>query len=547
MNRMNTFENKVQTVFLKNSRWPLFLIFILSLTLMIGYYLYQEVYVIYKLQNEIVTKIESTIKIMDANLDNLTEHEIVDTKLIFEKYYAINSELSVQTKLIIYQEDKIVFISQPSLEGNIYNHTYNNYILNTTRLNTQYFTSMNVSEEKESTNLVYGHHIAKNGMEYTYLVYILDVYFNDIFQEKRMHHLVLTDSYNNIIATTSQDFISTGKKFMSNDQYLNLEHISYKVHSNQFLDANLKLHILTTQDVILPILMLLVLVTLFFIFIITRLNRRLSKNMGREVSQSVNKMMAAVEEINKGNLDFRVDISSGDEFDNLADSFNHMSDELGRLITSNNKLVELRKNAEINQLIAQFNPHFLYNSLETIRYLVDQDSQKAKRLILNISKLLRYSIETEEIEVVFKDDLQYIIIYLEIQKIRLGNRFSYDIDIEEEVLLTYVPKLLLQPLVENSIKHGFLKKKELHIEIKGYIIEDKIHIIVADNGSGIREDILQKLISNEDQEDGTPRYGLNSVRQRIELMYGISGPMHITSNQMRTSILVILPRGDNNV
>src|SRR5699024_7582755 len=141
---------------------------------------------------------------------------------------------------------------------------------------------------------------------------------------------------------------------------------------------------------------------------------------------------------------------------------------LDKQIKDNEALLILKNEAKIKQLEAQFNPHFLYNSLETIKYLIDLDPKQATRMILNLNHLLRYSIDVTKHEVTLEEDIENVKKFLEIIKTRLDERFAYEINISEEVQKTKIPRLLIQPLIENSVKHGFQVKEDLNIAIFGF-------------------------------------------------------------------------------
>ena len=157
---------------------------------------------------------------------------------------------------------------------------------------------------------------------------------------------------------------------------------------------------------------------------------------------------------------YRVSLDTDEEFARVGSKINHMLDSIQELHRQNTELIQLKQAAEINQLTAQFNPHFLYNTLESLRSGMLLEPQKADRLILSLTRILRYSIDDHKEEVLLSEDLTYLNGYLEILKYRFGERFQYELFLEDECLNCLVPKLLLQPIIENSIKYGFQNQME---------------------------------------------------------------------------------------
>lgn len=149
--------------------------------------------------------------------------------------------------------------------------------------------------------------------------------------------------------------------------------------------------------------------------------------------------------------------------------------------------------------------------------------EQAQEIIFSLSRLLRYSMNNDVQNVLFEKDLDYIIDYLKLHKYRFNGRLEYDIEVDPEVKKTFVPKLLLQPLIENAIKYGYSKQTHLHIIIKGVIIEDEIIFTVIDNGGGIEieklHDIRNKLLSTG-RVNGDEGIGLYNTHRRIALQYG---------------------------
>ena len=175
--------------------------------------------------------------------------------------------------------------------------------------------------------------------------------------------------------------------------------------------------------------------------------------------------------------------------------------------------------AEIRALQAQINPHFLFNALHTVSSFVRIDPAKARKVIIDLSTYLRYSIENGDRLVSIDKELEQVRAYVDIEKARFQNKFMVHYDIEEGVELETIPSLTIQPLVENALKHGILKNntgKNVYISVcrsesKG------IDIVIEDDGSGIEEEVIENIQTDNVKPE---KIGLYNVHSRIKLLYG---------------------------
>lgn len=172
------------------------------------------------------------------------------------------------------------------------------------------------------------------------------------------------------------------------------------------------------------------------------------------------------------------------------------------------KLNQLKTQAELQALQAKINPHFLYNALNSIVSLIHEDANKAEDMTLKLSKLFRYSINTlEENFSTIKEEVEVLNAYLDIEKVRFGNRINFKIEVADELLSKQIPRFLLQPLVENAFKHGLkdiLGNGFLKVSISQ--IEKNIAILIFDNGYPFPEELVAG-------------YGLQSTYDKLELLY----------------------------
>ena len=206
---------------------------------------------------------------------------------------------------------------------------------------------------------------------------------------------------------------------------------------------------------------------------------------------------------------------------------------------------EARRNAlsELKQLEAQFNPHFLFNTLEMLKYMIKTDEKSASKIIVSMANLLRYSINKNFNKVKLNDDIKYIEDYLIIQKFRFDDNFEYKINLNEEVGECSIPKLIIQPIIENSIKYGFETKQYLKINIECRVEKDNLVISIVDTGEGMSYEKLSEILKciNKSEND-TNHIGLYNVQKRINLMYGMEYGINIYSKLYEgTEIVINLP------
>ncbi|KLE15497.1 histidine kinase [Clostridium sp. C8] len=358
--------------------------------------------------------------------------------------------------------------------------------------------------------------------------------------------VIITDKHNIVAATNnkySDQLYRLKSDFRQQSGYINLENKDYYIEITSIKDTTLFVYTITSLDFFnraffIGGIFLIILFLVIFSFMLLW-----SKKIAHNKTVSIYEIVNAIESVQDGDLDTKLNINSEDEFGIIANAYNNMLIDIKNLIESNKEEVALRMQSEIKQLEAQFNPHFLFNTLETIRIMIKLDKNIAGNIIINLSSILRYGINNEIHSVKLKDDIEYINNYLEILKYRFGNKLQFNIEIEEEALECVVPKLILQPIIENSIKYGFEKKAMLNIKITSEIEESKISILIRDNGIGISKEKMNYLnnILNKKNND-TDSIGLYNVHKRIKLIYGEEYGINIQSNEGEgTLVKIILP------
>ncbi|MBM7095942.1 sensor histidine kinase [Bacillus sp. H-16] len=240
-----------------------------------------------------------------------------------------------------------------------------------------------------------------------------------------------------------------------------------------------------------------------------------------------------------GDLNVRMEDYKEQEFTTLTTSFNDMVSQLRDMIKKVEEEQNKKQAAEFKVLQHQINPHFLYNTLESVNALASlQKTKEVQHLVTNLGKLLRISLKGPY-EIQLQEEIKHVCSYLEIQKIRHMNRFDYDVEVDQGVQNNSVLKLILQPIVENSIEHGKKHKTFNHISIQAKRKENRIVIHVTDNGPGFTEDILLQL--NNRHESSFTGLGLLNVHDRIRMYYSGNSGLVICSTKGQTTIQITIP------
>ncbi|WP_053375004.1 sensor histidine kinase [Paenibacillus sp. FJAT-27812] len=262
--------------------------------------------------------------------------------------------------------------------------------------------------------------------------------------------------------------------------------------------------------------------------------------MNNSIVKPIKGIMAFSNQISNGEFSNRIQDEYDDEMSVLSRKINSMVSEIERLM-DNQKLDDKRKRElELQMLQSQINPHFLFNTLNTLRWLaVINQVPVLNNGISSLSELLRSTILDNNEEITIEQELQNLVHYFEIQKIRYADRFEVRYEINDELLPFLIPKLILQPVAENAIIHGISENgKSIDIMIKVQQVDNQLHIDITDNGKGF--DTNQNRSS--DHTDKLSGIGVNNVNERIKLHYGDQYGLFISSAVGEgTSCRMIIP------
>ena len=270
------------------------------------------------------------------------------------------------------------------------------------------------------------------------------------------------------------------------------------------------------------------------------------------ISRPITELVEVTQQVSQGNLQVRSHVNTGVEAKQLSESLNTMIDKINALLEQVKKeQIRIRK-AEFELLQAQINPHFLYNTLDTIIWLAESDEQKqVVHMVESLSDFFRTSLNQGKDIISIKEEIQHVRSYLEIQQMRYQDILEYEIDVPEEFYQNTIPKITVQPLVENALYHGIKNKRgKGKITVRGYR-EDSFFILeVQDNGIGMQPERLEQvrnaLVHKQFVESKV--YGLYNVNERIRLNCGEEYGLRISSTyQEGTTVKIFLPDADSGL
>lgn len=264
----------------------------------------------------------------------------------------------------------------------------------------------------------------------------------------------------------------------------------------------------------------------------------------KRISRFIHELLNGMKQVERGTLSKRMGRFNFQELQNISQGFNNMTGRLQQLMRDIETEQERKREAQFKVLQQQINPHFLYNTLESINALAALNGQREiSRMTINLGKLLRISINGGY-EVKVKDEIRHVISYLEIQKIRFNNRFSFEVDVVDELNHYPVLKLILQPLVENILIHEFSKRddEEGLIKIRGTVSNGQGEFWIEDNGKGIDERVLMELNNWRLENLHTQAnngHGVRNVDERMRLFYGEKYGLIICSTKNEGTVIKI--------
>lgn len=270
----------------------------------------------------------------------------------------------------------------------------------------------------------------------------------------------------------------------------------------------------------------------------------------RDLNHSVNNVTQGMREVQKGNLNVVVPVTGKDEIAEISTTFNDMTVRIKQLIQEVQVMMTRKKDAEIRALEAQINPHFLYNTLDSINWMaIEREEYDISRVLRNLGEILRYSVNKSNSITTVKEVGDWLEKYISLQQLRFEGVFSYQINIDKSLDKKKIYKLLLQPFIENAIIHGFRDMEaggQLYVDITGSEADTVLNIIIEDNGCGIPQEQLKQYndVQSAIEDDGE-NIGLNNAFSRIYMYYEGRAFWHVNSIEgMGTVVTLKIPALD---
>lgn len=347
--------------------------------------------------------------------------------------------------------------------------------------------------------------------------------------------LRLLDRLEQIITDIELDNISPGRssasEILDKDiyQYTELideklaDYIRYEAENAKIVKEELERQIMTSLTSC-------ILITVLLVIVVLAITNRISKG----IEQPIREMCDSTKEVAKGNFQIQVAINPMEEMEVLGNSFNSMVKKIGGLV-DHMKLeqIHLRK-TELKLLQAQINPHFLYNTLDTIIWLAEGgENTEVVKIVDELSTFFRTTLSKGNDFITLEAEESHVRSYLEIQQFRYRDILDYEIYMAPDILSYYILKISLQPIVENALYHGLKNKRGRgKIVVRGYMKEQYLHFSVEDTGRGMTYEELATLmeqIRGNYVTNNQSGFGLFNVNERLCLNYGPECMLHIES------------------
>lgn len=370
---------------------------------------------------------------------------------------------------------------------------------------------------------------------------------------KKGYVYIIDDSAGNIVYHPQQQLIYAGLKYENVEQALKytfgnyvdsssgekrlitiktVNNIGWKIIGVSYMDE-----IVTTRKEIGQFISwLLIFVIVFVLFI--------SAFMSARISMPIKRLERSMRKVEQGDFNIHLEVQGEDEVGRLSRRFNFMVARIRELMDQIIYEQEAKRKGELEVLQAQINPHFLYNTLNSVvRMAGSGKSEEVITMITSLSKFFRISLSKGKHIIPVQDELEHVRHYLIIQKMRYKRKFDFVIEAEDEVLAVPTLKLILQPIVENAIYHAMeVMVDEGLIEITAKREGSRVRLQVRDNGPGIPPDKLERLLSGDVKSDDGSGVGVKNVHERIRLHCGESYGLEIESKlEVGTTVTLWIP------
>lgn len=369
--------------------------------------------------------------------------------------------------------------------------------------------------------------------------------FRSLFAEREMTDILVLSRYDRVCWSTNASLVNnlgkTSASFTTGDGFSSFRNAAFYSVCTSAANGDLKIisvmdfSTYTSMFAILALFLFLILILVSFGVVLA------SDRIARKKTAAIDVFVHGIQRLQAGCFE-EISLHTGDEFEEMAAAFNSMLQNIQRLMRDNEEKAYLSAASELKQLEAQFNSHFLFNTLEVIRYNLYLEPQTVEKTIVDLSSLLRYSLNGDT-EVPLSEELRYVRSYFDIQRVRLDDSFRVEWSVMENAYDCRVPKLLIQPIVENAFKYGFRGQQGFLISVEVSVCCEKLIIRVANNGPQIHPEDLERIVRNMNEGTEHPKhFGLYGVHKRLRLLYGEDYGLAIESGDEQTCVTVTVPR-----
>jgi two-component system sensor histidine kinase YesM len=360
-------------------------------------------------------------------------------------------------------------------------------------------------------------------------------------------NIVITSETNNIIykdnklkLNSNSDVILKGK---TNKMY-DINNIKYLINYGKSDYTKWNYIYLLPYETIFKNIIIMRSILIFGFFIIFILGGFLEIRFSNGILNQIIMLSKKMKKIQKGDFSIKdldkVPDEECDELGQLNNNFITMADKIDKLIRENYIKQILIKETQLKALQGQINPHFLYNTLNSINWEAKMNKQyRISTMVNSLGNLLRNSIDNKVDIIKLNEEINLVQDYITIQKIRYEDRLEFKVNIDDEVKECYILKLILQPIVENSIKYGLEYMTGVcEIEISAFKYGNTIELEVRDNGAGVSEEVIEKFKRGEVESKGTG-IGLKNIEERIKLFFGEEYGLEIEKRSTRGTVVKI--------
>ena len=266
--------------------------------------------------------------------------------------------------------------------------------------------------------------------------------------------------------------------------------------------------------------------------------------LSKSITQPIHALQHTMHQVEQGDLSVRCGVTAGNELGQLSDSFNHMIATTQSLMDETARVAEQKRISEWRALQAQIQPHFLYNTLDSIIWMSHAGrNEEVVEMTSALASLLRRSIGTGSDTNTLAQEMDHVKSYLTIQKMRYNEKLRYTLDMDPQTADCLLPKLILQPLVENAIYHGIkVKQTGGTVRVESLLEEDRLLITVEDDGVGMTEEQIARIFEPKLSDAESTKIGVCNVNERLQYYFGSEASMRYYSTPgKRTMVMLVLP------